>query len=99
VITAPGAAVLDLGPVSFDSTKEVPAEGYVATVFGADTVNPAIGKWYSYSMWSHLLTSNRHVYAVRTADGRFALFEILAYYCREVGSACYTMRYKTARPR
>jgi hypothetical protein len=99
VITAPGAATLDLGPVSFDSTKEVPAEGYVATIFGADTVNPAIGKWYSYSMWSHLLTSNRHVYAVRTADRRFVLFEILAYYCREVGSACYTVRYKTARPR
>src|SRR4029077_12771682 len=53
VITAPGAGALDLGPVSFDSTKEVPAEGYVATIFGADTVNPAIAKWYSYSMWSH----------------------------------------------
>jgi len=99
VITAPGAAALDLGAVSFDSTTEVPAEGYAATTFGADTTNPAIGKWYAYSMWSHLLTSNQHVYAVRTAGGQFATFEILAYYCREVGSACYTIRYKTTRPR
>ena len=99
VITAPGAAALDLGPVNIDSIADVPAEGYVPTTFGADTVNSAIGKWYAYSMWSHLLTSNRHVYALRTAEGRFELFEILAYYCREVGSACYTVRYKTARPR
>jgi hypothetical protein len=99
VITAPGAGALDLGLVSLDSTAGVPADGYAATTFGADTVNPAIGKWYAYSMWSHLLTSSHHVYAVRTADGRFVLFEVLAYYCREVGSACYTIRYKASRPR
>jgi hypothetical protein len=99
VITGPGAGAVDLGLVSIDSTVDGPADGYAATTFAADTVNQAIGKWYAYSMWSHLLTSNHHVYAVRTADGRFVLFEILAYYCREVGSACYTMRYKTTRPR
>jgi hypothetical protein len=99
VITAPGAAALDLGPVNIDSIADVPAEGYVPTTFGADTINSTIGKWYAYSMWSHLLTSNQHVYAVRTADGRFGLFQILAYYCRDVGSACYTVRYKKARPR
>ena len=99
VITAPGAAAVDMGVASFDWPTDVPKEGYVPTTFGADTTNPAIGKWYSYSMWSHLLTSNRHVYAVRTAGGEFATFEILAYYCREVGSACYTVRYKKARPR
>jgi len=99
VITAPGAGALDLGLRSLDSIAEVPADGYTSTAVAADTVNPAIGKWYAYSMWSHLLTSSHHVYAVRTADGRFVMFEILAYYCREVGSACYTMRYKTARPR
>lgn len=99
VITAPDAGALDLGVSSLDSTVDVPADGYVATAFGADTVNPAIGKWYAYSMWSHLLTSNHHVYAVRTADRQFVLLEILAYYCREVGAACYTIRYKTSRPR
>jgi hypothetical protein len=95
VITAPGGrgGIVDLGVVPFDSVREVPADGYAPTQFARDTVNPGIGKWYAYSMLSHLLTSKRHVYAVRAADGRYAKVEILAYYCRDVGAACYTLRY------
>jgi len=99
VITAPGVGALDLGPVSFDSVVSVPVDGYATVVAARDTANPAIGKWYVYSMLSHLLTSKHHVYAVRTGDGQFVVFEVLAYYCREVGAGCYTMRYKTSRPR
>jgi hypothetical protein len=99
VITAPGAGAIDLGPARFDSVGELPVEGYAETTFDGDSTNPAIGKWYAYSMLSHLLTSKHHVYAVRTAEGRFAKLEVLAYYCREVGAACYTIRYKTSRPR
>src|ERR1043166_8682372 len=83
----------------FDSVTALPAVGYVATEFAADTANAAIGKWYDYSMWSHLLTSAHHVYAIRGANGELGKLEILAYYCREVGAACYTIRYKTTRPR
>lgn len=93
LITARGAGVADLGSVAFDSVGEVPADGYVATELGRDTVNPGVGKWYAYSMLSHLLTSKRHVYAVRTSDGRYAKLEVLAYYCRDAGAACYTFRY------
>ena len=99
VIIAPGAGAIDLGPVAFDSVTALPPEGYLPTSFGADTTNEAIGKWYDYSMWSHLLTSRHHVYAIRTASGELARVEILAYYCREVGAACYTVRYKATRPR
>ena len=99
VITAPGTGAIDLGPVAFDSVTELPANGYVPTSVGADTVNEAIGKWYDYSMWSHLLTSKHHVYAIRAANGELATLEILAYYCRQVGAACYTLRLKTVRPR
>jgi heme-binding HmuY-like protein len=93
LISAPGAGILDLGVVPFDSVREVPADGYVATQLQSDSVNPAVGKWYAYSMLSHLLTSRRHIYAVRTAAGRYAKLEVLAYYCRPVGAACYTFRY------
>jgi hypothetical protein len=93
LIAASGAGIADLGVVPFDSVREVPAEGYVPTDFGRDTVNAGVGKWYAYSMLSHLLTTKRHVYAVRSADGRYAKLEILAYYCRDVGAACYTVRY------
>jgi len=99
MITAPGAGAIDLGPVAFDSVLALPPEGYIPTTFGADTANEAIGKWYDYSMWSHLLTSRHHVYAIRAANGELAKLEILAYYCREVGAACYTVRAKTVRPR
>ncbi len=94
IIAAPGAGITDLGAVPFDSVLELPAQGYAPTEFARDTVNAGVGKWYAYSMLSHLLTSKRHVYAVRTADGRYAKLEILAYYCREVGAACYTVRYE-----
>jgi len=93
VIAGPGAGILDLGPVPFDSVSELPAAGYLPTAYGRDSANPAVGKWYDYSMITHLLTSKHHVYAVRTAAGKYAKFEILAYYCREVGTACITFRY------
>jgi hypothetical protein len=93
MIAAPGAGIADLGALAFDSVREVPAVTYVPTEFGRDTVNQGVGKWYAYSMLSHLLKPKGHVYAVRTADGHYAKLEILAYYCRDVGAACYTVRY------
>ena len=99
IITAPGVGASDFGPTPFDSTGPLPTQGYTLTIFAADTINYAIGKWYEYSMFSHLLTSKHHVYGVSTAEGDFVKFEILAYYCRDVGAACYTMRYKATRPR
>ncbi len=93
VIAAPGGGLLDLGLVPFDSIRELPATGYLANRAGPDTTNPGVGKWYKYSMVSHLLTSKHHVYGVRTRDGKYAKLELLAYYCREVGTACITFRY------
>lgn len=93
VAAARGVGIRDLGPVSFDSVTHVPEDGYVVASAAGDSSHPAIGKWYDYNYLSHLLTSRRHVYAVRTADGRYAVFEILGYYCREVGTACLTFRY------
>jgi len=70
VLVAPGGGITDLGVQPFDSVAELPAEGYLAnTVSGRDSTNPAVGKWYNYSMLSHLLTSKHHVYGVRTPEG------------------------------
>ena len=93
LITGPGGGIVDLGPVVFDSVRELPAGGYLANTNASDTTNPGVGKWYAYSMLSHLLTSKRHVYGVRTAAGRYAKLELLAYYCRDVGTACVSFRY------
>ena len=93
VIAGPGAGILNLGSVAFDSVGEVPAEGYRRNSAATWESNPAVGKWYDYSLISHLLTSKRHVYAVRTGDGRYAKLELLNYYCKGVGTACITFRY------
>jgi heme-binding HmuY-like protein len=93
LIAAPGGGLIDLGAVAFDSVRELPASGYRANAIGPDTTNPGVGKWYDYSALTHLLTSRHHVYGVRTAGGRYAKVELLAYYCRGTGSACVTFRY------
>jgi len=93
VVAAAGAGIQDLGAVPFDSVPLVPEQGYLGNVADPDTTNPGVGKWYRYSMLSHLLTSKQHVYAVRTAGGRYAKFELLTYYCADVGVACITFRY------
>ena len=93
VIAGPGAAIVNLGPVPFDSVAEAPVDGYRANGPGKWDSNPAIGKWYDYSLISHLLTTRKHIYVVRTADGHYAKFELLNYYCMGVGTACVTFRY------
>jgi hypothetical protein len=95
VIAGDGAGFVDLGPVPFDSVRELPEAPYRGneTRAGTDSANPAVGKWYSYSMLSHLLQSKHHVYGLRTADGRYAKIELLAYYCADAGTACVTFRY------
>jgi hypothetical protein len=85
--------ILDLGPVDFDSVRAVPGEGYEPTVARTDSVNAAIADWYDYSFFSHLLTPRPHVYAVRTADGRYAKMELLGYYCPGATPGCMTFRY------
>ena len=83
--------VADLGPVPFDSVREAPASGYQGTA--RDSTNPGVGKWYRYGYSSHLLDPKGNTYAVRTADGRYAKFGIVGYYCGEVRSGCFTIRY------
>jgi len=93
LITGADGGIVDLGAVPFDSVRELPATGYLPNTDASDTTNPGVGKWYAYSMLSHLLTSKHHVYGVRTGGGKYAKLELLAYYCQDVGTACVTFRY------
>src|SRR3989475_7990319 len=47
---------------------------------------------FPYTTLFRSLTSKHHVYGVRTAGGKYAKLELLAYYCRDVGTACITFR-------
>ena len=90
---AGNGGILDLGEVDFAEVVELPTEGYVANRVGGDTVNPAIEDWYDYGFTTHLLTPRPRVYAVRTADGRYAKMEIVSYYCPGARAGCYTFRW------
>ena len=92
IITGPGG-VLDLGEVRFDEVRTVPASGYQLNEGHAEPRNPVIAGWYQYGFFSHVLTPKPHVWAVRTADGRYAKIEIVGYYCSGGQPGCLTFRY------
>lgn len=83
----------DLGEVDADSLTELPADGYAGTEAGRDSVNAVLQRWYSYSFTSHLLTPLPRVYAVRTAEGRYAWLRFLGYYCPGARPGCVTFEY------
>ncbi|MEE2750798.1 MAG: HmuY family protein, partial [Myxococcota bacterium] len=56
--------------------------------------NPVLCRWYSYSYFSHLLTSRGETQAVRLASGKSAILDVVSYYCENETSGCLTFRYK-----
>lgn len=89
------AGVVDLGRMPFDSVRRVPAEGYAGTRRdpGGDPEHPLLDGWYRYDFFSHMLLARGRVYALRTADGRYAKMEVLSYYCPGPEPGCLTIRY------
>jgi hypothetical protein len=93
IIAGDGVGILDLGATTLDQVRAVPAAGYVANEGRAEPRNPAIASWYRYGFFSHVLTPKPHVWAVRTADGRYAKLEMVGYYCAGGQPGCPTFRY------
>jgi hypothetical protein len=93
IIAGPGSGILDLGEVPFDQVRTVPSTGYLGNEGGGEPRNPAIASWYHYGFFSHVLSPKPRVWAVRTADGRYAKLEILGYYCPGPHPGCLTFRY------
>lgn len=85
-----GAARVD-GP--FDAVESLPADGYEGSVVRRDTTSPAFDAWYDYGFTTHLLTPKPVVWAIRTADGRYAKMEILGYYGPGARAGYLTFRY------
>ncbi len=86
--------ILDLGVTSLDSLTSVPTGGYAMNTAGSEVSNEATDRWYEYSWTSHVLSPKPNVFAVRTADGRYAVFQILSYYCPAAQAGCTTIRYR-----
>lgn len=88
------AGLIDLGPVEFDTVKEVPTDNYVLDVSTrTDTENPVILKPYNYNYLTHKLKAKKNVYAARTADSKYAKFQFLDFYCDNKEVGCITIRF------
>lgn len=90
-ITAAGA-LADLGAVPFESAAIRSSTRFVASAPG-EMENEAIHRWYRYSLVTHLLTPNGHVYALRTPSGESWKLQPIAYYCPHLTPGCLTIRY------
>ncbi len=89
------AGALELGPVRPDSVLLVPDSGYVADVGrGGSSNNPILADWYDYNWLSHILKPARKTFALRTADGKYAVLWFLGYYCTGGEPGCMTFRYR-----
>lgn len=88
------AGLLDLGEIDFDRVTEVPKDNYVQdTPTRTEPENPALLKWFKYNYLSHKLSPKNNVYAVRTADNKFAKIQFLSFYCANKEPGCIKMRY------
>ncbi len=88
------AGLIDLGVVDFDMVTEVPMDNYSQDVAAkTETENPIMVKWYNYNYFTHKLTAKKNSYAVRTANGKFAKFQFLNFYCDNKEAGCIKMRY------
>ena len=93
-------AILNLGEVAFDEVLEAPAEGYIEDTIASinpetiTTENLAIKAWYHYNFLTHVLHPKSNVYAIRTADGKYAKMRLVSYYCAGgQASGCFTIEY------
>jgi hypothetical protein len=93
IVAGAGSGIADLGEVRFDQVRTVPTSGYQTNEGQADPRNPAIASWYRYGFFSHVLSPKPRVWAVRTADGRYAKLEMVGYYCPGSVPGCPTFRY------
>lgn len=93
-ITVAGA-LADLGAVPFDDARVTDSATFLSST--GDRANDAIERWYAYSFTTHLLTSTRHVYALRSRDGALWKLQVLAYYCPGLTAGCLTIRYAPLR--
>jgi hypothetical protein len=92
--------IVNLGEVALEEIIEAPADGYVDDSIASinpDTIiteNLAIKSWYHYNFLTHLLRPKPNVYAIRTADGKYAKMRLVSYYCDGgQASGCFTIEY------
>jgi hypothetical protein len=95
--SGPGGA-FDLGEVPLEVAIPPDSVAFVVDSLGGDDddepENVAIGRWYSYSFISHIVSVKPNTYLVRTGDELDALVQFDSYYCEDEEAGCITFRYR-----
>jgi hypothetical protein len=88
------AGLINLGDVEFDTVVNVPRHDYVEDAAAkTETENPVMIKWYNYNYLTHKLTAKKNIYAIKTANGKFAKFQFLSFYCANKEAGCIKIQY------
>jgi len=88
------AGLIDLGDVEYDGVVEVPTDNYVTDrATRTETESPVLLKWYKYNYLTHKLSAKKNIYALRTADNKYAKVQFLSFTCDNEETGCIKMRY------
>ena len=88
------AGLIDLKSGKFDEVTEVPTEPYIPDIATrTETENPVLLKWYKYNYLTHRLTAKKNIYAVRTANNKYAKVQFISFYCDNKETGCIKMRF------
>src|SRR5262249_25250303 len=93
IVAGPGAPLPPLSGTGVGPGRAGPPHACMANEGAAEPRTPAIASWYQYGFFTHVLSPKPHVWAVRTADGRYAKLEMVGYYCPGPQPGCPTFRY------
>lgn len=95
--SGPGGAA-DLGEIPLDDVILPVSVVFDVDVLGGEDEdepeNPAVGRWYSYSFITHIVTPKPNTYLVQTGEDLDALVQFDSYYCEDEESGCVTFRYR-----
>lgn len=95
--SGPGGA-FDLGEVPLEAATPPASVVFAVDVLGGEDddepENPALGRWYSYSFITHIVSVKPNTYLVRTGGSLDALVQFDSYYCEDEESGCVTFRYR-----
>ncbi len=88
------AGLIQMKEDQFDTVNQVPTENYIEdTSTKTETENPVLLKWYKYNYLTHKLSPKKNVYAMRTADSKFAKVQFKSFYCENKETGCIKMQY------
>jgi hypothetical protein len=88
------AGLILLKEIEFDAVANVPTENYINdTSTRTETENKVLLDWRKYNYFTHKLTPKKLVFALRTADNKFAKIQFKSLYCANKETGCITMQY------